>query len=107
MAVGNASTATGVSRVRGKLQAAARGPRLPGPAPVSGDRVPRVIAPSPPDRLPITTAAVASLVLQNDDVVSGLAGKQRPDQLRSHGLVALRTLIPLQAIGECMWRRRP
>jgi len=42
----------------------------------------------------------ASLVLQHDDVVSGPAGKQRSDQLRGHGLVALRTRIPLQTVGE-------
>ncbi len=28
------------------------------------------------------------------------AGKQCPDQLRGHGLFALRTLIPLQAVSE-------
>ena len=41
-----------------------------------------------------------SLVLQHDDIAGGSAGKQRPDQLRGHGLVALRTLVPLQAVGE-------
>jgi len=34
-----------------------------------------------------------------DDVAGGPTGKQRPDQLHGRGLVALRTLIALQAIG--------
>jgi hypothetical protein len=40
-----------------------------------------------------------SLALQHDDLAGGPAGKQRPDQLHGHGLVALRTLIAFQAIG--------
>ena len=47
-------------------------------------------------------ARPGSLILQHDDVVSGPPGKQRSDQLRGHGLVALRTRIPLQAVGERM-----
>jgi hypothetical protein len=44
--------------------------------------------------------SLSSLVLQHNDVACSPAGKQRPDQLHGHGLVALRTLIPLQAIGS-------
>jgi hypothetical protein len=43
---------------------------------------------------------LSSLILQHDDVAGAAAGKQRPDQLHGHRLVVLRTLIPLQAIGE-------
>jgi len=38
--------------------------------------------------------------VQHDDVAGSPAGKQRPDQLRGHRLVALWTLIPLQAVSE-------
>jgi hypothetical protein len=43
--------------------------------------------------------SIGLLVLQHNNIARAAAGKQRPDQLRGHGLVALRTLIPLQAIG--------
>jgi hypothetical protein len=43
---------------------------------------------------------LGSLVLQHDNVAGCPAGKQRPDQLHGDCLVALWTLIPLQAIGE-------
>jgi len=46
------------------------------------------------------TPSLSSLVLQHNDVAGGPAGKQRPDQLHGHRLVALRALIPLQAVGE-------
>jgi hypothetical protein len=46
-----------------------------------------------------TPPRLASLVPQYDDVAGSPASKQRPDQLQGRGLVALRTLIPLQAIG--------
>jgi hypothetical protein len=63
---------------------------------VSASRCPtrsRATAGTKPPRL-------ASLVLRYDDVTCGPAGKQRPDQLHGHGLVALRTLNALQVIGE-------
>jgi hypothetical protein len=44
-------------------------------------------------------AAVGSLALQLDDIARSTAGEQRPDQLRCRGLVALWTLILLQAVG--------
>ena len=47
-----------------------------------------------------TPPRLASLVLQHDDVGGRAAGKERPDQLRGHGLVALRTLIALKVISE-------
>jgi hypothetical protein len=46
------------------------------------------------------TPSLSSLVLQHNDVAGSPAGKQRPDQLRGHRLVALWTLILLQAISE-------
>jgi len=49
----------------------------------------------------ISTAPSPGLVnLQRDNVADSSAGKQRPDQLHGDRLVALRTLIPLQAVGE-------
>jgi hypothetical protein len=39
------------------------------------------------------------LILQHNNVAGGSAGKQRPDQLSGCRLIALRTLIPFQAIG--------
>jgi hypothetical protein len=55
-----------------------------------------------PDHAPGATAADAaepgSFVLHNN-LAGSSAGKQRPDQLRGYGLVALRTLIPFQTIG--------
>jgi hypothetical protein len=47
-------------------------------------------------------AELGSIALQHDNVDGSPAGKQCPDQLRGQGLVALRTLIPLQAVGERM-----
>jgi len=38
--------------------------------------------------------------LHSVNVAGGQASKQRPDQLHGHRLIALRTLIPLQAISE-------
>jgi hypothetical protein len=56
-----------------------------------------------PNRLPVATAGdgaePGSPVLQRDGIACGPAGKQHPDQLCGHRLVALRTLIALQAIG--------
>jgi hypothetical protein len=43
--------------------------------------------------------SLGSLVL-HDRITCSPAGKQRPDQLHGDRLVALRTLIPLQPIGE-------
>jgi hypothetical protein len=54
-------------------------------------------------RLAPSLRSVAVLtVLQRDDVAGGPAGKQRADQLRGHGVVALRTLIPLKPVSERM-----
>jgi hypothetical protein len=39
--------------------------------------------------------SLRSLFLQHDNIAGGPVGKQCPDQLRGHGLVAVRTLIPL------------
>jgi hypothetical protein len=41
-----------------------------------------------------TAPSLGSLTLQRNDVAGCSASKQRPDQLRGHGSVALRTLIP-------------
>jgi hypothetical protein len=42
-----------------------------------------------------TAPSQRSLVLQSNDIAGGSASKQRPDQLRGDGLVALLTLIAL------------
>jgi hypothetical protein len=43
--------------------------------------------------------SLGSFVLHNN-LAGSSAGKQRPDQLRGYGLVALRALIPLKAISK-------
>jgi len=45
-------------------------------------------------------SSLSSLILQRDAYAGSPTGKQRPDQLHGHRLVALRTLIPLQAVSE-------
>src|SRR6266699_1452459 len=62
------------------------------PCPIARQGPPRPMAPS-----------LGLLVLQHNNVAGGPAGKQRPDQLRGHCLVALWTLIPLKAVSERVW----
>jgi hypothetical protein len=44
--------------------------------------------------------AAAVNAMASGSQVSTRSAKQSPDQLHGHGLVALRRLIPLQAVGE-------
>jgi len=39
-------------------------------------------------------SSLSSLILQRDAYAGSPTGKQRPDQLHGHRLIALRTLIP-------------
>src|SRR6266566_5236344 len=68
----------------------------------SRDRIEPVIRTQITPRATAAMAPSLGSIVQHDDVAGGSPSKQRPDQLHGHRLVALRTLIPLQAIGERM-----
>ena len=51
--------------------------------------------------------SLGSLIVHRDDVAGGPASKQRPDQLRGHGLVALRTADSAPGGQRAHVRRRP
>jgi hypothetical protein len=49
--------------------------------------------------------SLGSLVLQQDNIAGGPAGKQRADQVCGRRLVAVRTLIPFKAVSMCVGDR--